>query len=137
MIEEFHGPDDPHAELRQAAAANGVEPEFVPVEVPAGGGAFHDGWTWHGSGVNGSTAPRRSLVAHCMSSEARFHPDTTGYLYSRYKRFGDDTMDESFFPITWRQDGYRSPFLGEYLDRRIGWAGGEAGGVERSGAPRG
>ena len=36
MIEEFHGPDDPHAELRLAAAAHGVEPEFVPVEVPAG-----------------------------------------------------------------------------------------------------
>ena len=35
-----------------------------------------------------------------MSSEARFHPETTGYLYSRYKRFGDDVMDESFFPIT-------------------------------------
>jgi ectoine hydroxylase-related dioxygenase (phytanoyl-CoA dioxygenase family) len=124
MIEEFHGPEDPHAELRLAAAAHGVEPELVPVEVPAGGGAFHSGWTWHGSGVNGSPAPRRSLVAHCMSSEARFHPETTGYLYSRYKRFGDDTMDESFFPITWRQDGYRSPFLTDYLDRRIGWAGG-------------
>ncbi len=78
------------------------------MEVPAGGGAFHDGWTWHGSDVNRSAAPRRSLVAHCMSSEARFHPDTTGYLYSRYKRFGDDTMEESYFPITWREDGYRS-----------------------------
>ena len=124
MIEEFHGPDDPHAELLQAAAAHGVEPELVPVEVPAGGGAFHDGWTWHGSGVNRSDAPRRSLVAHCMSSDARFHPETTGYLYSRYKRFGDETMDESFFPITWRQDGYRSPFLEPYLDRRVGWGGG-------------
>jgi hypothetical protein len=58
-----------------------------------------------------------------MSSEARFHPDTTGYLYSRYKRFGDDAMDESFFPITWREDGYRSPFLEPYLRREVGWAG--------------
>jgi len=129
MIEEFHGPANPHAELLQAAAAQGVEPEFVPVEVPTGGGAFHDGWTWHGSGVNRSDAPRRSLVAHCMSSEARFHPETTGYLYSRYKRFGDETMDESFFPITWQQDGYRSPFLEPYLDRRVGWAGSD--GVDR------
>ncbi len=126
MIEKFHGPDDPHADLRRAAAAHGIEPEFVPVEVPAGGGAFHDGWTWHGSGVNRSNAPRRSLVAHCMSSDARFHPETTGYLYSRYKRFGDETMDESFFPITWQQDGYRSTFLEPYLDRRVGWAGGNA-----------
>jgi phytanoyl-CoA hydroxylase len=132
MIDEFHGPDDPHTDLRRAAADHGVEPEFVPVEVPAGGGAFHDGWTWHGSGVNRSDVPRRSLVAHCMSSEARFHPETTGYLYSRYKRFGDETMDESFFPITWRQDGYRSPFLESYLDRRVGWAGG-GGNAERAG----
>jgi phytanoyl-CoA hydroxylase len=93
------------------------------VEVPAGGGAFHDGWTWHGSPRNTSSAPRRSLVAHCMSSEARFHPEMTGYLYSRYKRFGDEEMDESFFPITWRNDGYRSPFLDPYLAERVGWGG--------------
>jgi phytanoyl-CoA hydroxylase len=135
MIEEFHGPADPHAELLQASAVHGVEPEFVPVEVPAGGGAFHDGWTWHGSDINRSDAPRRSLVAHCMSSEARFHPETTGYLYSRYKRFGDDTMDESFFPITWRQDGYRSPFLAPYLDRRVGWGGGSGEVDRKAGMP--
>ena len=56
MIEQFHGPVDPHAELRHAAAAHGWEPEFVPVEVPAGGGAFHHGWTWHGSDVNRSAS---------------------------------------------------------------------------------
>jgi len=123
MIDEFHGPQDPYLDLRQAAASQGVEPELVPVEVPAGGGAFHAGWTWHGSDLNRSDKPRRSLVAHCMSSEARFHPDTTGYLYSRYKRFGDDVMDESFFPITWREDGYRSDFIASYLNRRVGWAG--------------
>ncbi len=123
MIDEFHGPQDPHLDLRQAAAIQGVEPELVPVEVPAGGGAFHAGWTWHGSDLNRSDKPRRSLVAHSMSSEARFHPDTTGYLYSRYKRFGDDQMDESFFPITWRDDGHRSDFIEPYLSRRIGWAG--------------
>ena len=123
MIEHFHGPDDPHADLRVAARAQGVEPDIVPVEVPAGGGAFHAGWTWHGSPANRSSAPRRSLVAHCMSSEARFHPEYTGYLYSRYKRFGDDEMDESFFPITWRRDGYRSVFIEPYLEEQIGWAG--------------
>jgi phytanoyl-CoA hydroxylase len=94
--------------------------------VPAGGGAFHAGWTWHGSNVNRSRRPRRSLVAHCMSSEARFHPAVTGYLYSRYKRFGDDAMDESFFPIIWRADGYRSPFIAPYLNKSVGWAGNPA-----------
>jgi Phytanoyl-CoA dioxygenase (PhyH) len=123
MIEQFHGPDDPHRDLRQAEADEGVRGERVPVEVPAGGGAFHAGWTWHGSAANGSSRPRRSLVAHCMSSDTRFHPTCTGYIYSRYKRFGDDTMDESFFPITWRQDGWRSSFIEPYLGRAIGWAG--------------
>jgi len=64
-------------------------------------------------------------VAHCMTSEARFHATTTGYIYSRYKRFGDDTMDESFFPIIYRDDGYRSPFIAPFLERQIGWAGQE------------
>ena len=122
MIEEFHGPTDPHRELRSAAAEAGVEPECVPVEVPAGGGAFHAGWTWHGSQLNGSDRPRRALVAHCMPAEARFHPTTTGYIYSRYKRFGDDRMDESHFPILWRDDGYRSPFIDPYSQSEIGWA---------------
>jgi phytanoyl-CoA hydroxylase len=122
MIEEFHGPKDPHRELRTAAAEAGVEPECVPVEVPAGGGAFHAGWTWHGSQWNGSDRPRRALVAHCLPAEARFHPTTTGYIYSRYKRFGDDRMDESHFPILWRNDGYRSPFIDPYSQGTIGWA---------------
>jgi hypothetical protein len=68
-----------------------------------------------------------------MSSEARFHPAVTGYLYSRYKRFGDDTMDESFFPIIWRDDGYRSPFIPPYLDKSVGWAGNPMGDRRLSG----
>ena len=30
----------------------GAELELVPIEVPAGGAAFHDGWTFHGSPAN-------------------------------------------------------------------------------------
>jgi ectoine hydroxylase-related dioxygenase (phytanoyl-CoA dioxygenase family) len=124
MIEQFHAPEDYHKELREAAEDAGVaEPEIVKVVVPRGGGVFHQGWVWHGSGINHSDRPRRSLVAHCMSAETKFHPTVTGAIYSRYKRFGDLTMDESFFPVTWRQDGYRSPFLDDYLGGRRGWAG--------------
>jgi hypothetical protein len=46
-----------------------------------------------------------------MSSEARFHPENVGYIYSRYKKQGTLEMDESFFPILWRKDGYRSAWL--------------------------
>ncbi|MEQ8662954.1 MAG: phytanoyl-CoA dioxygenase family protein [Gammaproteobacteria bacterium] len=124
MIEQFHAPDDPATDLVKAAQRAGVSDiERVPVVVKAGGGAFHSGWTWHGSDVNRSAHPRRSVVAHCMSSATRFHPDYVGYIYSRYKRFGSDEMDESFFPVLWREDGYRSPFIEPFVERRISWGG--------------
>ena len=47
---EFHGPEDYRKSMQAAAAEEGVEPDIVYVEVPRGGGSFHDGWTWHGSG---------------------------------------------------------------------------------------
>ena len=86
-------------------------PEIVRVEVPAGGCAFHVGGTWHGSGPNRGGRPRRSLVAHCISSAARFQPTEISYVYSRYKRHDSLEMDESFFPILWNKDGYRTPWL--------------------------
>lgn len=122
MIEQFHAPVDPAKDMREAAVAAGVTHiARMPVVVPAGGGAFHDGWTWHGSDINRRTVPRRSIVAHCMTADARFDPTNVGYIYGRYKRFGDDRMDEAFFPILWRNDGYRSPFLDPYAARRINW----------------
>jgi hypothetical protein len=32
-------------------------------------------------------------------------------LNSRYRRVDDTTMDESFFPIVWTRDGYRTGWL--------------------------
>jgi ectoine hydroxylase-related dioxygenase (phytanoyl-CoA dioxygenase family) len=112
---QFHAPDDYRGALRQAAASVGRRVELVPIEVPAGGCVFHAGGTWHGSDANHGSQPRRSLVSHCLSSDTRFHPTEVSYIYSRYRRVGDLTMDESFFPILWRQDGYRTPFLATYL----------------------
>ncbi|MEX2480996.1 MAG: hypothetical protein WD928_09060 [Gammaproteobacteria bacterium] len=60
------------------------------------------------------------MAGHPFES-GQLHPNYVGYIYSRYKRFGDDTMDESFFPILWREDGYRSPFIDPYVERRITW----------------
>jgi 2-oxoglutarate-dependent dioxygenase len=108
---EFHAPADYRAALERAAASIGERVDLLAVEVPAGGCAIHAGGTWHGSGVNLGQDPRRSLVTHCLSSEARFHPTEVSYIYSRYRRVGDDTMDESFFPILWTRSGYRTPFL--------------------------
>ena len=117
-IAQFHAPEDPAAELHQAAEKIGVTPEIVHVVVPAGGGSFHAGGTWHGSEANRGERPRRSLVAHCLSSDARFNGKQPGPVYGRYVKFGDDRMDENFFPILWTEDGRRSGFLEAYLNDR-------------------
>lgn len=117
---EFHGPEDYQAEMLKAAAKEQVEPDLVPIVVKRGGGSFHHGWTWHGSGHNRSTTPRRALVIHAMPSDATFSDDpadlmfATGPIYNRYKRLGDCVMDENYFPITWTRSGYRTPALDAY-----------------------
>ena len=119
---EFHGPEDYRQHLVHAAKTEGVadvEEHIAYVEVPAGGGSFHHGWVWHGSGVNRTNRPRRALVLHAMRSDAEFNParlsSGTGAIYSRYKRLGDNVMDENYFPILWREDGYRTPAIERYV----------------------
>jgi ectoine hydroxylase-related dioxygenase (phytanoyl-CoA dioxygenase family) len=110
---EFHAPEDWLAPARAAAPA-GEELDLVPVAVKAGGGSFHHGLTFHGSAPNehASTA-RMALVSHMIPADARFHETNVDLIYSRYRRRGDTTMDESFFPIMWREDGYRTAWLAE------------------------
>ncbi|MDH3635401.1 MAG: phytanoyl-CoA dioxygenase family protein [Gammaproteobacteria bacterium] len=116
---EFHAPEDYRKPMREAAAREGTEPEIVYVEVKAGGGSFHHGWTWHGSGANRSPNPRRSLVLHAMRSDVEYMPENFGQgigpIYSRYKRLGDNQLDENYFPVLWREDGYRTPQIEDYL----------------------
>ncbi|MYL03656.1 MAG: phytanoyl-CoA dioxygenase family protein, partial [Acidimicrobiaceae bacterium] len=108
VMGQFHAPDDFRAPVEAAAQSLGVELDIAAVEVGAGGGAFHHGWAWHGSGPNRSGRHRRSLVLHCASSEARFDRagfgEGNGPIYSRYARLTDDEMDENHFPILWRSD---------------------------------
>lgn len=117
---EFHGPADYKQYMHAAADMEGVEPEIVHVEVPRGGGSFHHGWTWHGSGFNHSAHPRRALVIHGMRSDAEFSPahlaEGTGSIYSRYKRLGDNIIDENYFPVVWREDGYRTAGIELFLN---------------------
>ena len=116
---EFHAPEDYRKPMRAAAARESIDPEIVYVEVNAGGGSFHHGWTWHGSGANLGPNPRRSLVLHAMRSEVDYDPDNfdqgIGPIYSRYKRLGDNRLDENYFPVLWREDGYRTPQIEDYL----------------------
>ena len=119
MAEQFHAPEDYRKGLTEAAAKVGKTPEFVPIVVPKGGGSFHHGWTWHGSGPNRSGAPRRTLVTHCLSSEARYNLDHigqgTGRWYGKYRHFGSDVMDDDYFPILWTEDARRSGWIDGYM----------------------
>lgn len=122
-IMKFHGPEDDLKEVREWAAQHGFELDLVPIEVPPGGGAFHDGWLWHGSRINKAVVPRRALAMHCFQDDIQFNPELmkigNGPIYGRYKKFGSNEVDESYFPIIWREDGYRTPGLDEYLEKGI------------------
>lgn len=110
----FHAPENHYEALENAARRVGETPQVVRPEVAAGTCIFHHGGTFHGSGPNRGTQPRRSLITHCLSSQARFHADNVSYIYSRYRRRDSLDMDESFFPVLWTMQGYRTPWLDEY-----------------------
>jgi ectoine hydroxylase-related dioxygenase (phytanoyl-CoA dioxygenase family) len=116
---EFHAPQDYRNPMEKAAARQGVDPEVCYVEVPAGGGSFHHGWTWHGSGENRGNKPRRAVVVHAMQSDVEYVPENfnqgIGPIYSRYKRLADNSLDENYFPVTWHENGYRTPQIENYL----------------------
>jgi ectoine hydroxylase-related dioxygenase (phytanoyl-CoA dioxygenase family) len=110
---QFHAPDD-WLEGVRAAAPEGEDIDVAPVVVKAGGGSFHHGLTWHGSAPNTSTSVgRMALVSHFVPVETRFHEVNVDVTYSRYRRRGDLSLDESFFPVVWDESGYRTPWLAE------------------------
>jgi ectoine hydroxylase-related dioxygenase (phytanoyl-CoA dioxygenase family) len=99
----FHDPDDWLGWMREVMPA-GAEPELVPIEVPAGGAAFHDGWCFHGSPPNErADRERRSIISHMVTTQTTWHPTHVHPLYSRYRRPGETELDEAFFPILWSE----------------------------------
>jgi ectoine hydroxylase-related dioxygenase (phytanoyl-CoA dioxygenase family) len=110
----FHAPDDWLGHVRDSAPA-GAELELVPIEVPAGGAAFHDGWTFHGSPPNErDDAERRSVISHLVRTDTRWSDGEPHPIYSRYRRPGEYELDEAFFPVLWREDGHRTSWLDEW-----------------------
>jgi len=104
---KFHAPDNYKKELQKFAKKNNKNLKTVHVELPAGGVSFHQGYTWHGSGINKSQNDRRALVAHCVPHDAKFHPTNiggTGRIYKRYKKNDTDELDDSFFPLLWKEN---------------------------------
>ena len=113
----FHAPADWLSWLKTMRPL-GAEIDLVPVEVPRGGAAFHGAWIFHGSPANLSAgAERRSIISHLMTLDTQWNPERPHPVYSRYRRPGETDIDEAFFPVLWRNDGYRTPWLDEYLVR--------------------
>jgi len=117
---EFHAPGDWLAHAR-ASMPEGAELELVPIEVPAGGAAFHDGWTFHGSPPNErADGERRAMVSHMISTDTRWNPAHPHGVYSKFRRPGELDLDEAFFPVMWRADGHRTAWIDtEFAPRPI------------------
>ena len=116
--EGFHAPDDYRALMKEAARAAGVsDPRPVFIEVPAGSCVFHAGEIWHGSAPNiTGDRVRRAIGVHMTPVDAQFSDRHGGYIYRRYQRTGDPSLDESFFPILWTRDGQRTAWLENYSE---------------------
>jgi ectoine hydroxylase-related dioxygenase (phytanoyl-CoA dioxygenase family) len=116
---EFHAPPDWLAPLERALP-EGEELRLVPIEVKAGGASFHHYNTFHGSGPNTAKVHRRAVISHLIPAETEFHHVNADPVYSRYRKAGDMSMDESYFPVVWSRDGGRSDWLDAELAQDLG-----------------
>jgi len=105
--DSFHAPEDYKKELNRYLKNNDKKLQTFAVEVPAGGVSFHHGLTWHGSGLNQTNQDRMVIVAHCVPDDAKFHASNcggTGKIYRKYKLNNRDNLDDSFFPLLWKNN---------------------------------
>jgi ectoine hydroxylase-related dioxygenase (phytanoyl-CoA dioxygenase family) len=116
---EFHAPPDWLAPAERSVP-DGEELELVPIVVKAGGASFHHHLTFHGSGPNTASVHRRAVISHLIPADAQFHPENVDPVYSRYRRVGDMSLDESFFPVVWSRDGGRSGWLDAEFGQDVG-----------------
>jgi phytanoyl-CoA hydroxylase len=103
-------------ELRLAASAAVIQHKPARfIEVPAGSCVFHCGEVWHGSAANSTgDRMRRAIGVHMLPANARFSDRPGGYIYRRYQRTDDPTLDESYFPILWSRSGQRTIWIENY-----------------------
>ena len=100
--------------LSANAAYNGVSVDKVPMIIPKGHLSFHHCRTYHGSGPNRGTRPRRAISFHLQDGDNAYRefPLSDGSLAfynhdSLVRRTPDghpDYADPDFCPTLWRQD---------------------------------
>ena len=119
LFQFLHAPKEDYRQPLWNAAIEAKidQPEILPVELPAGGCIFLHGDLWQGSGRNSSLDRTcRSFTMSTLPVEVSFHSQTVnhGYIFSRYQKIGSTEVDESFFPVLWTKEGYRTPMTNEY-----------------------
>jgi phytanoyl-CoA dioxygenase PhyH len=98
--------------LSANAAHNGVEVNKIPMVIPKGHMSFHHCRTYHGSGANVSSRPRRAVSLHMQDGANTFREfplsDGTHAFYnhdSLVRRTADgrpDYADPDYCPTLWR-----------------------------------
>jgi hypothetical protein len=90
----------------------------------AGSCVFHCGEVWAGSAANTTgDRMRRAIGVHMLPVIARFRDRPGGYIYRRYQRTGDPTLDESYFPILWSRSGQRTTWIENYCSSGVAPSG--------------
>lgn len=115
----LHAPiEDYRQPLRDAASQAGVkQPDVLPLTLPKGGCVFLHGDLWRGLAKNTTQDQKScSLAVSSFPMHAQFQPPGIGYgyIFERYRLMDSLEMDESFFPILWTPNGYRTPMVEGY-----------------------
>jgi hypothetical protein len=102
---------DAESVLNRTAQANGAEVRKVPMVIPEGHVSFHHCRTYHGSGANLSTEPRRAISLHLQDGDNhhRAFPLADGtfatynhdVLVRRTAQGTPDYADPQFCPVVW------------------------------------
>ncbi|MEM8502959.1 MAG: phytanoyl-CoA dioxygenase family protein [Cyanobacteria bacterium P01_D01_bin.1] len=118
-IRFLHNPkEDYRTPLWNATAAAGLQKaEIIPIELSPGSAVFLHGDLWHGSSRNPSdTKNRQSLSITSLQGQAKYQPSgcSNGYIFERYRLMNSLELHESFYPVLWSEQNYRTPFLADY-----------------------
>ena len=110
----------PAIDAAKIAGVELTEDDFKCINTPSGTVIFHHPTVWHGSAANKSETESRTITAiQATRSDAKY-AENPGYDIDsvsarRYKRPGSLEIDEAFFPVLWTKDGYRTPWLDDFL----------------------
>jgi hypothetical protein len=99
--------------VTENAKQNGVEARKVPMVIPKGHMSFHHCRTYHGSGPNRSTQPRRAISLHLQDSENQWRRYLLSdgsvltynhdYVVRRDDDGNPDYADPQFCPVLWEE----------------------------------